>query len=101
ELMKQAGVKELEIPRIGLKDGLLLDMLPDSQTAEPEQHHRRVIAFAREIGRKFGFDEEHGLAVSRFAVTLFEQTKELHKLGAEYSLLLEIAALLHDVGQCI
>jgi exopolyphosphatase/guanosine-5'-triphosphate,3'-diphosphate pyrophosphatase len=101
ELMKQAGVKELHIPRVGLKDGLLLDMLPDSVERDPARHQRQVMAFAREVGRKFSFDEEHGLAVSRFAVTLFDQTKEIHKLEPENRLILEVAGLLHDIGQCV
>ncbi|MBN8548412.1 MAG: Ppx/GppA family phosphatase [Deltaproteobacteria bacterium] len=101
ELMNQADIKELNIPRVGLKDGILLDMLPDSDRHSPEKHQRQVLAFARELGRKFSFDEEHGLTVSRFAVALFDQTKELHKLPVENRLLLEVAALLHDIGQCI
>ncbi len=101
ELMHQAGVKELHIPRVGLKDGLLLDMIPESSPIKPASHHRQVMAFARELGRKFSFDEEHGNAVSRFAGQIFDQTKEIHKLGPETKQLLEVAALLHDIGQCV
>lgn len=101
ELLKQAGVKELQIPRVGLKDGLLLDMVPESTPNAPMKHERQVLAFARELGRKFSFDEEHGLTVARFAVTLFDQTKEIHRLPGETRLLLEVSAMLHDIGQCI
>lgn len=101
ELMKQAEIKELHIPRVGLKDGILLDMLPDTSQQAPILHQRQVLAFARELGRKFSFDEEHGVNVSRFAVLLFDQTKELHKLGMENRLLLEVAGMLHDIGHCV
>lgn len=101
ELMKQADVKELHIPRVGLKDGMLLDMLPDPSQHGPARHQRQVLAFARELGRKFSFDEEHAVRVARFAVELFDQTKDLHKLAPHYRLLLEVSALLHDIGHCV
>ena len=101
ELMHQSGVKELHIPRVGLKDGLLLDMIPENSAIKPAKHHRQVMAFARELGRKFAFDEEHGSTVAKFAVQIFEQTEAIHKLDQENKQLLEVAALLHDIGQCV
>jgi exopolyphosphatase/guanosine-5'-triphosphate,3'-diphosphate pyrophosphatase len=51
-----------------------------------------------QIGRKYAFDEQHGLTVARFAAHLFDETRPLHNLPVEYRLLLEVAALLHDIG---
>jgi exopolyphosphatase/guanosine-5'-triphosphate,3'-diphosphate pyrophosphatase len=58
----------------------------------------QVISSATQVGRKYAFDEQHGLTVARFAVQLFDETRPLHNLPVEYRLLLEVAALLHDIG---
>ena len=47
------------------------------------------------------FDEQHGLTVARYAVQLFDETRALHNLPIEYRTLLEVAALLHDIGAFI
>lgn len=101
ELLAQTEANELLIPRVGLKDGVLLDMIAEGKKLAPEAHKRQVLAFARELGRKFNFDEQHGIQVSQFAVQLFEELASVHKLDKRYSLVLEVAALLHDIGQCI
>ena len=50
---------------------------------------------------KYQLDLEHAGNVSRLAATLFRGTKELHNLNDEALLLLEVGALLHDVGHFI
>jgi exopolyphosphatase/guanosine-5'-triphosphate,3'-diphosphate pyrophosphatase len=100
-ILKQAKVDELVIPKVGLKDGLLLDMLQELYGARTLPHREQVMASALQIGRKYMFDEQHGLSVSRFAVQLFDETRTLHNLSLEYRLLLEVAALLHDIGSFI
>jgi exopolyphosphatase/guanosine-5'-triphosphate,3'-diphosphate pyrophosphatase len=59
------------------------------------------MASALQLGRKYAFDEQHGVTVSRLAVQLFDETKPLHNLPLEYRLLLEVAALLHDIGNFV
>lgn len=101
KVVRLAGVDELHIPGVGLKDGLLLDMIHElygEKTASPRE---QVLASALQIGRKYMFDEQHGLTVARYAAQLFDETRSLHNLSIEYRTLLEVAALLHDVGTFI
>lgn len=56
------------------------------------------MASALQLGRKFAFDEQHGTTVARLAVELFDRTRSLHNLGPDHRLMLEVAALLHDIG---
>jgi exopolyphosphatase/guanosine-5'-triphosphate,3'-diphosphate pyrophosphatase len=97
-IVKEAGVDEVAIPRVGLKDGLLLDMIEELYGERKQLQRDQVIAAALQLGRKYTFDEQHGTTVARYAAQLFDQTKNLHNLGLDYRLLLEVAALLHDVG---
>jgi exopolyphosphatase/guanosine-5'-triphosphate,3'-diphosphate pyrophosphatase len=53
------------------------------------------------IGEKYGFDKNHALNVRDNAMILFEHLRDIHLLDNKYKRLLEIAALLHDVGYFI
>ena len=53
------------------------------------------------MGRKYQFNEEHARLTSRLAARLFEQSRPLHNLDDDNLLLLEIGALLHDIGHFI
>ncbi len=101
EIMRVGGIDELIVPRVGLKEGIMIDM---ARTVFGEHEHLnrdQILASALELGRKYSFDEQHGTSVARYAVDLFDQTRELHNLGLEHRLLLEAAAMLHDIGSFI
>ena len=97
-IVRQSGVDEIEIPHVGLKEGSLLELVRELYGGERAPQRTQVMASALELGRKFQFDEQHGTTVSRLAVGLFDETRSIHGLGLEHRQLLEVAALLHDVG---
>ncbi len=101
EIVKVAGIGEVIVPGVGLKEGLMIDM---GQTVYGEKKHSnrdQVMTSALEIGRKYSFDEQHGSSVAKYATMLFDQTKNLHNLSLDYRVLLEAASMLHDVGTYI
>jgi exopolyphosphatase/guanosine-5'-triphosphate,3'-diphosphate pyrophosphatase len=49
--------------------------------------------------RRCGWNETHGTKVSRLAVELFDGTAERHRLDSTDRELLELGALLHDIGE--
>jgi exopolyphosphatase / guanosine-5'-triphosphate,3'-diphosphate pyrophosphatase len=97
-IVQVAGVEEVLLPKVGLKDGLLWDLLLDQDDEGHRAHRDEAVASALQVGRKFMFDEQHATAVAKFAVQLFDQTRALHNLGLDQRPLLEVAALLHDIG---
>lgn len=100
-IAREARVKQIMIPNVGLKDGILWDIAEDlSKSLRP---HRREQAWesALHMGRKYQFDEKHARLTSKLAARLFEQSKSLHNLEDGNLLLLEIGALLHDIGHFI
>jgi exopolyphosphatase/guanosine-5'-triphosphate,3'-diphosphate pyrophosphatase len=101
QIAKVAGVEEILIPKVGLKEGILADMVLNLYEETKHAYRDQVMASALEIGRKYFFDEQHGASVSRYAIELFDQTRNLHNLSLEHRLLLEVAALLHDIGNFI
>jgi exopolyphosphatase/guanosine-5'-triphosphate,3'-diphosphate pyrophosphatase len=101
EIVRQSGVKQVLIPHVGLKDGLLLDVMREVSSEKSRLRREQALASAMQLGRKYSFDEQHAGTVARFAAQLFDDTKALHHLDDEYRLLLETAAWLHDIGMFI
>lgn len=96
-----AGVQEILVPRVGVKEGVLLDVLED--ITGPAVHASRLEqqAFngAMALGRRFQFDELHARHVARLSLSLFDQLRDLHGLSDVDRRILLVAAVLHDVGQ--
>jgi exopolyphosphatase/guanosine-5'-triphosphate,3'-diphosphate pyrophosphatase len=60
--------------------------------------HDKIIAAALEYGKSYAFDGGHARQVRRLSLAIYDGLKELHGLGKRPRLLLECAALLHDIG---
>jgi exopolyphosphatase/guanosine-5'-triphosphate,3'-diphosphate pyrophosphatase len=100
-IARQTGVKEVIIPDVGLKDGVLLDLAEELSQGPHPPRRDQVWESAVRLGAKYQLDAEHASLVSGLAASLFRQTEELHNLDDEALLLLEVGALLHDVGHFI
>ncbi len=100
-VMRAVRISEVLVPGVGLRDGLLLDMVEELYGDRRVLRRDQIVAAALELGRKYQFDEQHGTTTAHLALQLFEQTKMLHNLGIEHRMILEVAALLHDIGNFI
>ena len=100
-LMRQGKIERLLIPKVGVKDGILLDIADTINLKGTRIQRDAVIYSALQVGRRYRFDEDHGRSVAKLALDIFDQTQDLHNLDQESRLLLEVAALLHDVGRYI
>ncbi|MCA8974878.1 MAG: Ppx/GppA family phosphatase, partial [Planctomycetes bacterium] len=97
-----AGVDEVFAPGTGIRDGLLVEVVQghlDAFTAG--DHVDVVLASCRAMGRRFDLDVDHADRVLRLGRQLFDQTVELHGLDTGTRVLLDAAALLHDVGVAV
>ena len=59
------------------------------------------MASVEQMGRKYAYDAEHAATTARLAARLFDQSLSLHHLTENERLLLEAAAMLHDIGHYI
>jgi len=55
----------------------------------------------RRLAEQHGADISHGEIVRDFALTIFDRIKKVHGLGSRDKLLLTVASVLHDIGECI
>ena len=99
-LCVQAGFDLIHVPHVGLKDGVVLDLVDDYARHEPhvERQEQVVLAGALSLGRRFRFDAAHGRQVARLAISLFEQLRDVHRLDPDDRRILIAAAVLHDIG---
>jgi exopolyphosphatase/guanosine-5'-triphosphate,3'-diphosphate pyrophosphatase len=99
-LARLAEVTEVLVPGVGVKEGVLVDLVDDlvSHRGHEVRQEQQLTKAAISLGRRFMFDEAHGLKVARLGVSLFDQLQSLHRLGEQDRKLLLAAAILHDVG---
>jgi len=98
-LAEVSRVEKLLIPRVGLRDGLVREVVSGHlETAQAADRRETVMAGATALARKYHADLEHAEKVRELALSLFDQTFSLHGMGAEERVLLEAAAMLHDIG---
>jgi exopolyphosphatase / guanosine-5'-triphosphate,3'-diphosphate pyrophosphatase len=102
-LCSLAGVEQVHVPFVGLREGLVLDLLEEltQRRAYEDRHERQVVAGALATGRRYLFDEAHGSQVCRLAASLFDQLRAEHELDASERRILLAASMLHDIGSFI
>lgn len=82
----------------GLKEGLLVDLVRRSLQRRTDPLLSESVLAA---GRRFSFDEAHAVHTRDVALALFDRLASVHHLPPDARLLLEVAAMLHDVGNVV
>ncbi len=96
QLARAMKLQNVLVTNTNLRDGLLQEMA--SGAAWTDEFNQQIIRSALDLGRKYGFDEEHGRHVAELSKTLFAELREEHQLDSRYGIILYTAALLHEVG---
>ena len=91
-------IAEMTVSGYALREGVLFDRL----AADSEQSSRRLTdlrrANALRLAHQLDPDASHAETAARLALSLFDQTADLHGLGPAARELLELAAIVHNVG---
>jgi exopolyphosphatase / guanosine-5'-triphosphate,3'-diphosphate pyrophosphatase len=97
-LLSETAAPRLLVSDASLRAGVLLDLAVPEARETAEEFERHVLASAEALGEKYRFDGAHGRHVARLATRLFDQFRDEHGLSHRDRLLLQVAALLHDIG---
>ena len=103
ELMETFNLPGFRYSPLGLRDGVLAQMLAESDTrasghSEFEQERwESVLATAR----RYGVDPRQAEPVRAHAMQLFRELKTLHTLPQDYEMWLAAAAILADTGKFV
>jgi exopolyphosphatase/guanosine-5'-triphosphate,3'-diphosphate pyrophosphatase len=103
ELMESFALKGFRYSDLGLRDGILAQMLAEQDAraaAHRELEHERW-ASVMATARRYGVDPKHAEPVRAHALQLFRDLKPLHGLPEEYEGWLAAAAVLRDTGKFV
>ena len=99
-VLRRLGADDLTLCDLALREGLVLDYI-HRNTARirkieryPDVRRRSVV----ELGERCGYNPAHSRHVSQLALSIFDQTRAVHRLGDQEREWLEYGALLHDAG---
>jgi exopolyphosphatase/guanosine-5'-triphosphate,3'-diphosphate pyrophosphatase len=100
-LLRATSAKTMMVSDVTMRDGLLLDLPRYVAGEEAPELTRSILASVKTIGGRYHFDEKHAEHVAAASLRLFDGLQGEHGLTQRHRLLLEVAALLHEVGKYV
>jgi exopolyphosphatase/guanosine-5'-triphosphate,3'-diphosphate pyrophosphatase len=100
-LMDRMGLKEFRYSPLGLRDGMLAQMLADVdlRTSVHQKMESERWSGVLEVCERYGIEQRRVEPVREHVVQLFNALARVHELPEEYKLWLESAAMMHEVGK--
>jgi exopolyphosphatase/guanosine-5'-triphosphate,3'-diphosphate pyrophosphatase len=99
--LEQTGAARVAVPLVSIREGYLIDMTQGVDSDIQKEFYSQIIASAVNLGRRFHFDEAHSEHVARLCMKLFDGLEKVHGMNQRQRMMLETAAILHDIGAFI
>ncbi|MDR2482483.1 MAG: HD domain-containing protein [Treponema sp.] len=99
--LERTSAPQVVVPAVSIREGLLIDLAHGVEAELQEEFFSQIIASAVNLGRKYHYDEEHNRYVAAQCMVLFDALAQEHGMNRRERMMLEVAALLHDVGMFI
>ncbi|MEI8196327.1 MAG: Ppx/GppA phosphatase family protein [Phycisphaerae bacterium] len=99
-LFEQLDCPSIEVCDRAMREGMIIDFMQThwpkiKLSVQVRDPRRRSIM---ELGRRCNYNEPHALQVAKLATCLFDELEDLHGLDAAARELLELSAMVHDIG---
>ena len=101
---RQLGFTKLIAPGVGVREGVLIELAETAREVQAKAegaHGKALLTAARSFANRVDHDTTHGEHVRLLARALFHQLRDVHGIPDDHGVLLEVAALLHDVGEVV
>lgn len=101
---RQLGITKLIAPGVGVREAVLLELAEAAREEKARTEgavDKALLTAARQFANRVDHDTTHGEQVRKLARLLFQQLRDVHQLPEELGVVLEVAALLHDVGEVV
>jgi len=99
--LERTGAANVAVPLVTIRDGYLVDLASGVDSSVQDEFFSQIIASAANLGRKYHYDEAHGRHVAKHCMTIFDALVKEHGMNRRHRVMLEVAAILHDVGTYI
>jgi len=99
--LERTGAAQVVVPLVSIREGYLIDLALGVDPALQEEFHSQIIASAVSLGKKHSYEEAHALHVAGLCMTLFDALAREHGMSRRQRVMLEAAAVLHDIGTII
>ena len=95
---RASTAKKIYNPSVGLSDGILLEMCREKNDQEAETE---LLQYTRFFAKQYFYVEKHVEKVVEAALLLFDHLGKKQNLTKRHRLLLEMSAVLHDIGKAV
>jgi exopolyphosphatase/guanosine-5'-triphosphate,3'-diphosphate pyrophosphatase len=99
------GLRTVLVPCVGVREGVLYDLArrhfsgPAAQATNGRS--RELLVAARWFARRLEADAPHSEHIRQLSMMLYDELQPVHRLPQELRPLLEVAAVLHDIGYIV
>ena len=100
-LLERTGAAQVVVPRVSIREGLLIDLAQGVDPVMQEEFFTQIFASAVNLGRKYHIDEPHCRHVAFLCMILFDALSQEHGMSRRERMMLEAAAMVHDIGMFI
>ena len=102
KIINMTGAKDLYLPGVSLSDGIAYDYADRKKYIRPLHDFRDdILSSAANIAAKYGSFDPITSKLTDAALIIFDATKKLHGMGARERMLLNVAAILRNVGKYV
>lgn len=98
EVARLCQLDSIAVPLASMRDGLVLQMARSIREGSTVFFPNQTLAAAESLARKYQVDEKHGRQAASLATAIFSATRAQHQMGEREQLLLQVAAIVHDIG---
>ncbi len=98
QLLKETQAQGILVSDANIRAGILQDMAPAEQGKRLKSLTNQVLSAARNLGKKYQYDEGHAERVRQLSLLLFDALKDEQHFTETHRLYLQVAAILHDIG---
>lgn len=85
-----------------LCDGSVIDYAQETgRLTISHDFYQDMIASAKYIGKRYRYNKQHAQYVRELSLDIFDRTAKFHGLKERDRLILELAAILHDIGKYV
>ena len=99
--LEQTGAAQVVVPLMSIREGYLVDLALGVDSELQEEFYSQIVASAISLGRKYHYDEAHSRHVANLSMVLFDALQKEHGMNRRQRMMLEVSAILHDIGAYI